>query len=71
MSDKKIYQVRGGCVLCCTCETLCPVEAIHIDADGAHIDPELCIGCGKCAANCPGEAIEPVETDRDKKGTQQ
>jgi uncharacterized Fe-S center protein len=63
MVEKKVYKVRGGCVICCTCQMLCPVDAVSMDAEGAHIDPDVCIGCGKCMANCPGEAIEPVEEE--------
>ena len=26
-----------------------------------HIDPDKCIGCGKCARNCPGDAISKTD----------
>jgi ferredoxin len=58
---KAIYDVRGGCVCCTTCRNLCPTGAVDIGPDGARIDPDLCVGCGKCAENCPVEAIMPVE----------
>jgi ferredoxin len=58
---KKIYTVRGGCVFCMTCETVCPVKAVRVKSDGAHIDPLLCIGCGRCMENCHVEAIEVVD----------
>ncbi|HAU38825.1 MAG TPA: ferredoxin [Phycisphaerales bacterium] len=59
----KVYRIRGGCVLCETCRIVCPVGAVSIDVDGVHIDPHACIRCGKCLANCPGEAIEAAEED--------
>ena len=61
MKNSKKYKVRGGCVLCVTCQTVCPVNAIRIDGDGAHIDPAVCVACGQCKANCPAEAIEEVK----------
>jgi Pyruvate/2-oxoacid:ferredoxin oxidoreductase delta subunit len=32
-----------------------------MDKNGAHINPELCVGCGLCAQNCASEAIVAVE----------
>lgn len=45
--------------LCDTCHALCPAGAIHLsDAGGPpHIDADLCIGCGACAASCPEAAL--------------
>jgi uncharacterized Fe-S center protein len=71
MAEKKIYKVRGGCVFCCTCQMLCPVDAVRMDTQGARIDPNVCIGCGACMANCPGEAIEPVEDESETKGNEE
>ena len=58
---KKQIAVVAGCTGCDTCRWLCTVEAITFDHNGAHIDPEKCIGCGKCADNCQSYAINMVE----------
>jgi Fe-S-cluster-containing hydrogenase component 2 len=41
----------------------CPVDAITMKAEGAWIDPEECIGCGKCYDSCAFEAIEEIQVD--------
>ena len=64
--QRSTYTVIGGCVLCATCETVCPVKAVRLDADGAHIDPAVCTGCGRCFENCPAEAIARVEPAADE-----
>ena len=51
------YSVEAGCCFCQECQYVCPTMAITMDSKGAHIDPEKCIGCGKCAKNCASEAI--------------
>lgn len=56
----KVYAVRRGCVFCCTCIHVCPAGAITMDKDGAAIDPDKCTGCGKCADECPSEAVVEV-----------
>ena len=49
----------GGCadVQCDEpiCEAVCPVVAVHRDAEtnAISIDPEACIGCRMCAVACP------------------
>lgn len=35
----------------------CPNDAIR-EGDAYSIDPEVCVGCGACAAVCPMGAIE-------------
>lgn len=43
------------------CLTGCPVNAIKILPEGqVEIDPQVCIGCGDCAALCPYDAISLV-----------
>jgi len=32
-----------------------------------HFDPNLCVGCGLCARDCPAKAIEMVTTPEGKK----
>jgi Fe-S-cluster-containing hydrogenase component 2 len=45
---------------CNPCETVCPVDAIHI-GENINKQPKLtvekCIGCGLCVQACPGLAI--------------
>ena len=50
------YEIQG-CCFCQECQYVCPVGAIYMDAKGAHINQEICIGCGSCAKNCASEAI--------------
>ncbi len=55
------------CIACKLCETVCPAEAIFIEAveaeDGSRrttrydIDLTKCINCGLCQEVCPVEAI--------------
>lgn len=57
------YTVRTGCTLCGMCTYLCPVQAIQLLPDGAHIDLEKCIGCGICYRNCASEAIQKIDVN--------
>jgi Fe-S-cluster-containing hydrogenase component 2 len=43
------------------CTYVCPVQAIQLLPDGAHIDLEKCIGCGICYRNCASEAIQKID----------
>ena len=36
----------------------CPVGAIEMSGGVALIDPEVCIGCGKCFDVCPVDAVK-------------
>ena len=41
-----------------SCKDVCEKDAIYKREDGfVIIDPEKCVGCGKCAIACPYEAI--------------
>ena len=57
---KNEYAVVSGCVGCDVCRWLCKFEAITFDHNGAHIDPNKCIGCGKCIENCQSYSIKMV-----------
>ena len=47
------------CAVCLTCVRVCPYDVPIInDESTAYIDPAMCHGCGICAADCPGKAIE-------------
>jgi ferredoxin len=40
-----------------SCVDVCPVDCIHVATDMLVIDPEECIDCGACEAECPVSAI--------------
>ncbi|MBQ1317082.1 MAG: RnfABCDGE type electron transport complex subunit B [Lachnospiraceae bacterium] len=47
----------AGCIGCMLCTKQCESDAIHVDANLAHIDYEKCTQCGKCAEKCPVKVI--------------
>ena len=49
--------VSDECVECGSCADQCPVGAITMQNNVAHIDQSLCIACGKCAEKCPAHII--------------
>ncbi|HIU34966.1 MAG TPA: 4Fe-4S dicluster domain-containing protein [Candidatus Pullichristensenella excrementigallinarum] len=54
------YQVTDSCRGCIAhrCEAACPRGAVSFDkSQKAHIDPNKCIECGRCASVCPYSAI--------------
>jgi len=44
------------CTGCGACATVCPMEAITVNAV-AHVEAANCAGCGVCVDACPQEAI--------------
>ena len=47
------------CAACLTCVRVCPYNVPFINEQGvAQIDVAICQGCGSCAAECPGKAIQ-------------
>ncbi len=53
------YVVTDNCQKCMgkACQQSCNFGAIDIGRTRAHIDPQKCRECGKCAAACPYNAI--------------
>jgi len=53
------YIVTGICVDCkyTNCVDVCPVEAFHETPDRLYINPDTCIDCDACVAECPVTAI--------------
>ena len=47
------------CAVCLTCVRVCPYGIpVVTEESTAYIDPAMCHGCGICASDCPGKAIE-------------
>lgn len=63
--------IANACMHCIdpVCMIGCPTGAIHRTSFGGEvvINPDTCIGCGACAANCPYDSIRMVEV-RSKTG---
>ncbi len=53
------YVVTEACVKCkyTDCVDVCPVDCFHEGPNFLAIDPEECIDCTLCVAECPVEAI--------------
>ncbi len=56
------YAITPICERAGLCVDVCPTDSIHfVDGDSNwpiyYINPETCIDCGACAAECPNEAI--------------
>lgn len=57
------YVVTDNCRKCMgkACQNSCNFGAITMNDDRAHIDPNKCKECGKCAQACPYSAIAHLE----------
>ena len=53
------YVVTENCINCkyTDCVDVCPVDCFHEGPNFLVIDPEECIDCTLCVAECPAEAI--------------
>ena len=53
------YVVTENCIKCkyTDCVDVCPVDCFHEGPNFLVIDPEECIDCTLCVAECPVEAI--------------
>ncbi|TDR71048.1 ferredoxin FdxA [Paludibacterium purpuratum] len=53
------YVVTEACVKCkyTDCVDVCPVDCFHEGPNFLAIDPDECIDCTLCVAECPVEAI--------------
>ena len=58
-TGKLVRQVCDfGCIGCGACARVCEYDAIKIENNLAHIDPEKCVGCKKCRTACPRGVIK-------------
>lgn len=55
------YVVTESCIQCkyTDCVDVCPVDAFREGPNFLVIDPDECIDCTLCVAECPVEAILP------------
>jgi ferredoxin len=53
------FIVTENCIKCkyTDCVDVCPVDCFHGGPNFLVIDPEECIDCDVCVAECPAEAI--------------
>ena len=53
------YVVTENCIKCkyTDCVDVCPVDCFHEGPNFLAIDPDECIDCSLCVAECPAEAI--------------
>jgi ferredoxin len=53
------YVVTDECIGCkyTDCVDVCPVSCFHEGPEMLYIDPEECIDCNACVAECPPAAI--------------
>lgn len=53
------YVVIDACRGCkyTDCVEVCPVDCFHEGPDMLYINPEVCIDCNCCVAECPVDAI--------------
>ena len=67
MCSKKTAHSRGSAIILCGLRLLyqgLPAEAIEIIRGiMAQVDPEKCVGCGRCAAECPASVITIREAE--------
>ena len=53
------FVVTENCIKCkfTDCVEVCPVDCFHEGPNFMTIDPDECIDCGLCEAECPANAI--------------
>ena len=60
---RKAQVDQTACVAGC-CVKVCPLQAIEIVRGiMARVNPDKCVGCGKCAAECPASVIQIREAE--------
>ena len=57
------YVVTESCIKCkyTDCVEVCPVSCFHEGPNFLVIDPQECIDCNLCVAECPVNAIYPLD----------
>ena len=67
-----VHFVNDKCIKCkyTDCVEVCPVDCFHEVEEMLVIDPDSCIDCGVCVAECPIEAIVNDDTFIDGKSVE-
>ncbi len=52
------------CKTCGNCVRFCPTTAMRLENKSLQFNPNLCIGCGQCALQCPRNNIEMYPDER-------
>ncbi len=55
-----VKECKNSCIGCGKCVKACAFEAITVDSNMAHIDPDKCKMCRKCEDDCPRGAIHAI-----------
>ncbi len=57
------YVVTTTCIGCkdTACAQVCPCDCFHEGPEMLYINPEVCIDCDACVAQCPVDAIYPED----------
>jgi len=55
-----VKECKNSCIGCGKCVKACSFEAITVDSNMAHIDPDKCKMCRKCEDDCPRGAIHAI-----------
>lgn len=53
-------ECKVGCIGCTKCVKACEFDAITIENNVAHVDPEKCTGCGICIEGCPTKCLSLI-----------
>jgi ferredoxin len=61
---KMTYVVTENCIKCkyTDCVEVCPVDCFYEGSNFLAINPDECIDCGVCVAECP---VDAIVSDRD------
>ena len=49
-----------ACLGCGDCKSVCPENAISVEARLAQVDPDRCVSCGACISTCPKNIIDRI-----------
>ncbi|MBQ8173190.1 MAG: Fe-S cluster domain-containing protein [Mailhella sp.] len=51
---------RYSCLGFGDCMSTCSFNAIHVEKNIAHINPNICTGCGQCVKVCPRDVLQLI-----------